>query len=134
LFRQTVCAPLREPPTVWCPEVTVTVLILPLAAVTVTPLLGLTAWCPLPGLMCSWARAAAAEALAALCEAAGVVGVDDPLEQAAISKPAAAVAAVIASKRPGPPLRPWWALALRRSALALSLCRTADPPVAGTRC
>ena len=82
-----------------------TLLIFPLAAVTVTPLLGLTSWCPLPGLMCSWARAAAAEARAALCEAAGVLGSGDPLEQAAISRPAAAVAAVMASRRPGPPLR-----------------------------
>jgi hypothetical protein len=110
--------------------VTVTLLIFPLAAVTVTPLLGLTLWCPLPGLMCSWARAAAAEAWAALCEAAGVVGVGDPLEQAAISRPAAAVAAVMASKRPGPPLLPRWALVMRRWPSALSLCRTADPPVA----
>ena len=95
-----------------------TLLILPLAAVTVTPLLGLTSWCPLPGLMCSWARAAAAEALAALCEAAGVLGAGDPLEQAAISRPAAAVAAVIASRRPGPPLLPW----------GLSCCAAGRPP------
>ena len=80
-------------------------------------------------MMCSWARAAAAEALAALCEAAGVLGVGDPLEQAAISRPAAAAAAVTASRRPGLPPRPWGALVLRRSPSALSLCRTADPPV-----
>ena len=108
-----------------------TLLILPLVAVTVTPLLGLTLWRPLPGLMCSWARTAAAEAEAALCEAAGVVGADDPLEQAAISRPAAAVAAVMASTRPGPPWPPWRALVMRRWPSALSLCRTADPPVAG---
>jgi len=62
----------------------VTLWILPLAEVTLIPLLGLTLWWPSPGLMCSCARAAAAEALAALCEAAGVVGAGDPLEQAAI--------------------------------------------------
>jgi hypothetical protein len=81
--------------------------------------------------MCSWARAAAAEAWAALCEAAGVVGEGDPLEQAAISRPAAAVAAVMASRRPGRPLLLRWALVMRRWPSALSLCRTADPPVAG---
>jgi hypothetical protein len=80
--------------------------------------------------MCSSARAAAAEALAALCEAAGVLGVADPLEQAAIARPAAAVAAVMASQRPGRPRPAWWALMSRRWPSALSLCRTADPPVA----
>src|ERR1700728_1932827 len=79
--------------------------------------------------MCSWARTAAADALAALCEAAGVAGGADPLEQAAMSRPATPVTAVIAARRPGPALVP------RRAApvcwpSALSLCRTADPPVA----
>ena len=69
-----MCAPLKEPPTVWCPEVTETLWIFPLAEVTSIPLLGFTWLCPSPGLMCSCARAAAAEALAALCEAAGVLG------------------------------------------------------------
>jgi hypothetical protein len=56
--------------------------------------------------MCSSAAAAEAEALAALCLAAGVVATGDPLEQAAISRPATPVMAVIASQRPGPAVLP----------------------------
>ena len=125
-----MCAPLNEPPTVWCPEVTVTVLIVPLAAVTLIPLLGLTLWCPSPGLMCSCAAAAEAEALAALREAAGVVGAGDPLEQAAVSRPAAPVTAMIAIQRPGPAVLPREPAPVRVWTPALSLCRTAGPPVA----
>jgi hypothetical protein len=123
-----VCAPLNEPPTVWCPEVTVTVLIVPLAAVTVIPLPGLTLWRPSPGVMCSCAEA---EALAALREAAGVVGAGGPLEQAAASRPATPVTAVIASQRPGPAVLPRRAARVCVWPSALSFCRTADPPVAG---
>ncbi len=95
---------MREPLTLWRPEVTLTVWIVPLAAVTVTPWLGFTL-CPPPGLMCSSAAAAAAEALAALCRAAGVPGAGE-LEQAAISRPATPVTAVIASQRAAPAVLP----------------------------
>jgi hypothetical protein len=102
VLRQVVPAWSRAPRTVACPVVTVTCEILSPWAVTVTPLAGLTCRWPLPGVMASWL--AAGDADGAWPAAAGAdppLAVGDPLEQAASSRPTAAVtAARTAGDRP----------------------------------
>ena len=139
---QVVLALFSEPPTLACPALTVTLLILPPAAVTRTPLLGLTCCAPFPGLIDSPMLAAAAEDW--LAEAGAVrdvppaLGVPDdaPPEQAPRIRQAAAETAASPASLEGRAARRERAVAPRSRAAASSrvsarsLCRTVGPPVA----
>ena len=98
-----MCEALAEPLTGSCPVVTVTLRILPSPALTVTPWAGFAVRAPLAGVMDSAALAAVTPAAPDLPDGwpPGPLDVGEPLEQAAMSRPAAAVTAASPASRCG---------------------------------